>query len=82
MILACHKINKSFGDHVIIRDGSFHIEGHEKADRHQRKHGGREDGCLSGSAPPALPCGPAGGGLVLGHEPVYGKHRDKAGGNG
>ena len=31
MILACHKINKSFGDHVIIRDGSFHIEDHEKA---------------------------------------------------
>ena len=31
MILACHKINKSFGEHVIIRDGSFHIEDHEKA---------------------------------------------------
>ena len=31
MILACHKINKSFGEHVIIRDGSFHIENHEKA---------------------------------------------------
>ena len=31
MILACHKINKSFGEHVVIRDGSFHIEDHEKA---------------------------------------------------
>ena len=39
MILACHKINKSFGDHVIIRDGSFHIEDHEKscADRAKRR---------------------------------------------
>ena len=31
MILACHKINKSFGDHVIVKDGSFHMEDHEKA---------------------------------------------------
>ena len=31
MILACHKINKSFGENVIIRDGSFYIEDHEKA---------------------------------------------------
>ena len=31
MILACHKINKSFGENVIIHDGSFHIEDHEKA---------------------------------------------------
>ena len=31
MILACHNINKSFGERVIVRDGSFHIEEREKA---------------------------------------------------
>ena len=31
MILACHNIEKSFGEDVIVRDGSFHIEDHEKA---------------------------------------------------
>lgn len=31
MILACHNLNKSFGDHLIVRDGSFHIEDREKA---------------------------------------------------
>ena len=31
MILACHGINKSFGDNVIVAEGSFHIEDHEKA---------------------------------------------------
>ena len=31
MILACHNINKSFGDHMIVRQGSFHIEEREKA---------------------------------------------------
>lgn len=31
MILACHGISKSFGEKVIIADGSFHIEDHEKA---------------------------------------------------
>ena len=31
MILACHGIQKSFGEHLIVRDGSFHIEDHEKA---------------------------------------------------
>lgn len=31
MILACHNINKSFGEQVIVRDGSFHIEEREKA---------------------------------------------------
>lgn len=31
MILACHGINKSFGEEVIVADGSFHIENHEKA---------------------------------------------------
>ena len=31
MILACHNINKSFGEHVIVHDGSFHIEEREKA---------------------------------------------------
>lgn len=31
MILACHNIDKSFGEHVIVRDGSFHIEEREKA---------------------------------------------------
>lgn len=30
MILACHGIQKSFGEHLIVRDGSFHIEDHEK----------------------------------------------------
>lgn len=30
MILACHNINKSFGDQVIVNDGSFHIEDREK----------------------------------------------------
>ena len=31
MILACHNINKSFGDRVIVQSGSFHIEEREKA---------------------------------------------------
>ena len=31
MILACHGINKAFGEEIIVRDGSFHIEDHEKA---------------------------------------------------
>ena len=31
MILACHNLNKSFGDHLIVRDGSFHVEDREKA---------------------------------------------------
>lgn len=31
MILACHGINKSFGEEVIVADGSFHIEDNEKA---------------------------------------------------
>ena len=31
MILACHNINKSFGEHAIVHDGSFHIEEREKA---------------------------------------------------
>ena len=31
MILACHNLSKSFGDQVIVKDGSFHIKNHEKA---------------------------------------------------
>lgn len=31
MIFACHGIAKAFGEHVIVHDGSFHIEEHEKA---------------------------------------------------
>lgn len=31
MILACHNISKSFGEQVIVKNGSFHIEEHEKA---------------------------------------------------
>lgn len=31
MILACHNLNKSFGEQIIIKDGSFHIEDREKA---------------------------------------------------
>ena len=31
MILACHNLNKAFGDHLIVRDGSFHVEDREKA---------------------------------------------------
>lgn len=31
MILACHNIEKSFGDRLIVRNGSFHIEDGEKA---------------------------------------------------
>ena len=31
MILACHNLNKSFGEQVIVREGSFHIEDREKA---------------------------------------------------
>ena len=31
MILACHNIEKSFGERVIVRAGSFHIEEREKA---------------------------------------------------
>ena len=31
MILACHNLNKAFGEQVIVREGSFHIEDREKA---------------------------------------------------
>ncbi len=31
MILACHNLSKAFGDQIIVKDGSFHIEDHEKA---------------------------------------------------
>ncbi len=31
MILACHNISKAFGDQVIVKAGSFHIEDREKA---------------------------------------------------
>lgn len=31
MILACHNLNKAFGDQLIVQDGSFHIEDREKA---------------------------------------------------
>lgn len=31
MIFACHGISKAFGEDVIVKDGSFHIEEHEKA---------------------------------------------------
>lgn len=31
MILACHNLNKAFGDQTIVKDGSFHIEDREKA---------------------------------------------------
>ena len=31
MILSCHDVSKAFGEHVIIQNGSFHIEDHEKA---------------------------------------------------
>ena len=31
MVLACHNISKSFGDQIIVQDGSFHIEDREKA---------------------------------------------------
>lgn len=31
MILACHNLNKAFGEQIIVKDGSFHIEDREKA---------------------------------------------------
>ena len=31
MILACHNLKKAFGERVIVREGSFHIEEREKA---------------------------------------------------
>ena len=31
MILACHNITKAFGDQIIVKSGSFHIENREKA---------------------------------------------------
>lgn len=31
MILACHNISKSFGDRILVKSGSFHIEEREKA---------------------------------------------------
>lgn len=31
MILSCHDMKKAFGEHVIVENGSFHIEEHEKA---------------------------------------------------
>ena len=30
MILACHNLSKSFGEHTIVRNGSFHIKNREK----------------------------------------------------
>ena len=30
MILSCQNINKSFGDHHVLKDASFHIEEREK----------------------------------------------------
>ena len=30
MILACHNLNKSFGERIIVKEGSFHIEDREK----------------------------------------------------
>ena len=30
MILACHNLNKAFGEHTIVKNGSFHIEDREK----------------------------------------------------
>ena len=31
MILACHNLSKAFGEQIIVENGSFHIEDHEKA---------------------------------------------------
>ena len=31
MILACHNISKAYGDQIIVKSGSFHIEDREKA---------------------------------------------------
>lgn len=31
MILACHNLNKFFGEQLIVKDGAFHIEDREKA---------------------------------------------------
>lgn len=31
MILSCHNLSKSFGEKIILKDASFHIEGREKA---------------------------------------------------
>ena len=31
MILACHNLQKAFGEQLIVKNGSFHIEEHEKA---------------------------------------------------
>ena len=31
MVLACHNLTKSFGEHLIVKQGSFHIEAREKA---------------------------------------------------
>lgn len=31
MILACHNLSKVFGEQIIVENGSFHIEDHEKA---------------------------------------------------
>ncbi len=31
MILDCHGLTKAFGEQIIVKDGSFHIEDHEKA---------------------------------------------------
>ena len=30
MILACHNITKAFGEQIIVKSGSFHIEDREK----------------------------------------------------
>ena len=31
MVLACHNITKAFGEHIIVKNASFHIENREKA---------------------------------------------------
>ena len=31
MILSCHNLSKSFGEKIILKDASFHIEDREKA---------------------------------------------------
>ena len=31
MVLACHNLKKAFLEQVIVKNGSFHIEEHEKA---------------------------------------------------
>ena len=46
MILACHNIEKAFGEEVIVSGGSFHIEEYEKTALVGSNGAGKKPLCL------------------------------------